>query len=53
MPFINVEVEESAIRAAKEAAARAGMTMKAWVERAVLVVAAAEKKEPVELQEKD
>lgn len=47
MPFINVEVDESTKRAAREACGRAGMQLKAWVERAILRAAAAERTQDI------
>ena len=46
MPFINVEVSQECADTAREAAAKAGMLLKKWVERAIVTQARAEAPNP-------
>lgn len=43
MPHLNVELSDETIATAKEGAARAGMLLRKWVERAILRAAQAER----------
>lgn len=40
MPFLHVEISEEAQRAAKVEAARAGLTLKEWIDWLILTVTA-------------